>query len=471
MGSLKAAELESELQSMTPAERAEHETFGKEYDGPVLAEDHAAKLLILMSHASTCPCQHKSEKHKEVCRATKYMMLHVRDCPGTTATCDVCPFPWCRKVKHLLYHLVSCEKPDQCAICSPKDLPKGLQGLVGLNAHRTKKNREKLIALAKASRVAKNAKANPATKKQSASKRDATATQVNRKATSETKVPVTQPAVQQPAPTPAPAKPKAVTAPTATAPAPAPYILTGTNVASVDTVAVSNPIAAHPAITHPATEATPGTTDDLDLMINQEIAKLDELASEDAAGLTETCTIVPEVKVPYSIPDPVVEAPVPYSTIPEVSVGTYPAPEASSDQVLPTPVAAIKMEEHDADAQELSDLLATNSSEDHTAAQQDDDLADISEYLKNDDDQIQRNGNFPVTEHQQQIDIDSGVPDALNASNSDPLANMNHEIVYESSDYVPEYTETGTAEATPDVSTVKNEATTVESPVGSVAVN
>ena len=66
MGSLKAAELESELQSMTPAERAEHETFGKEYNGPLLAEDHAAKLLILMSHASTCPCHHKSEKQKEV---------------------------------------------------------------------------------------------------------------------------------------------------------------------------------------------------------------------------------------------------------------------------------------------------------------------------------------------------------------------------------------------------------------------
>ena len=397
-------------------------------------------------------------------------MLHVRDCPGTTATCDVCPFPWCRKVKHLLYHLVSVENPDQCAICSPKDLPKGLQGLVGLNAHRTKKHREKLIALAKASQAAKHAKANPATKKQSTSKRAITATQANRKATSDTKVPVTQPAVQRPAPTPAPTKPKAVAASTVTAPAPAPapapYISTSTNVASVDTIAVSNPIVAHPAISHPATEATPGTTDDLDFVINQEIAKLDELASE-----TGTCTIVPEAKVPFSIPDPAVEAPMPYSSIPQVSEGTYPAPDASRDQVLPTPVAAIKMDEHDADAQELRNLLATNSSEDHTPVQPVDDLADISEYLKNDDDQLQRNGNIPVTEHQHQIDMDSGVPGALNDPNSDPLANMNHEIVYESSDYVPEYTETSTSEATPDVSTVKAEATSVEKPVGPVAVN
>lgn len=74
------------------------------------------------------------------------MMLHVRDCPGTTSTFDVCPFPWCRKVKHLLYHLVSCTQPKQCAICSPSNLTKEMQGLVGLNKHRLKRQRERMIA-------------------------------------------------------------------------------------------------------------------------------------------------------------------------------------------------------------------------------------------------------------------------------------------------------------------------------------
>mmetsp|Transcript_8419 Transcript_8419/g.20709 ORF Transcript_8419/g.20709 Transcript_8419/m.20709 type:complete len:1336 (+) Transcript_8419:275-4282(+) len=443
MGSLKAAELESELQSMTPAERAEHETFGKEYNGPLLAEDHAAKLLILMSHASTCPCHHKSEKQKEVCRSTKYMMLHVRDCPGTTATCDVCPFPWCRKIKHLLYHLVSCENPDQCAICSPKDLPKGLQALVGLNGHRTKKHREHLIALAKASQAAKNAKANPATKKQSTSKRAATAIQATRKATSETKP------VAQPRPAPIPAKPKTVAAS-----APAPYITTASTV-DTGVAPVSNPMVAHPA-----TEAQ--TTDDLDFVINQEIAKLDELASEEAAGLTKTCTIVPsnDTAVDYSITQPIVEAPVPYTSmtpIPEVS-------ETTTDTVLPTPVASIQMDEHDADARELSDLLATNSSEDH----KDDDLNDIAEYLKAD----HVNENVPMTDHQQQIDMHSGV--LTGDPNSDPLANMNHEIVYESTDLVPEVSmevQKNALMAEPITPAVTAEAQTVEKAVGSVAVN
>ena len=76
--------------------------------------------------------------------------MHVRDCPGTTSTFDVCPFPWCRKVKHLLYHLVSCEKPEECSICTPKDIPPTLKALRGLNAHRHKKHREKLRAAAAA---------------------------------------------------------------------------------------------------------------------------------------------------------------------------------------------------------------------------------------------------------------------------------------------------------------------------------
>ena len=65
-------------------------------------------------------------------------MLHVRDCPGTTSTYDICPYPWCRKTKHLLYHLVSCPNPDQCKICTPQHLTPQLRQLRGLNSFRRK---------------------------------------------------------------------------------------------------------------------------------------------------------------------------------------------------------------------------------------------------------------------------------------------------------------------------------------------
>eukprot|EP00529_Nitzschia_sp_RCC80_P008005 CAMPEP_0113463324 /NCGR_PEP_ID=MMETSP0014_2-20120614/12582_1 /TAXON_ID=2857 /ORGANISM="Nitzschia sp." /LENGTH=1288 /DNA_ID=CAMNT_0000355281 /DNA_START=311 /DNA_END=4177 /DNA_ORIENTATION=+ /assembly_acc=CAM_ASM_000159 len=131
--------------TVSAAERAELEHFGYEYRGPIFTDDHSAKLLALMSHASTCPCRHKSEEHRDTCRSVKYMMLHVRDCPGTTANNDVCPFPWCRKTKHLLYHLISCRNPEKCPICSPNDLPKNLKSLVGISRIRAVKHREDLI--------------------------------------------------------------------------------------------------------------------------------------------------------------------------------------------------------------------------------------------------------------------------------------------------------------------------------------
>lgn len=429
IGSLKAAELESELQSMTPAERAEHETFGNEYEGPVLADDHAAKLLILMGHASTCPCQHKSEKHKEVCRSTKYMMLHVRDCPGTTVTCDVCPFPWCRKVKHLLYHLVSCKDPDQCPICSPKDLPKGVQGLVGLNAHRTKKHRERLIALAKASQAAKNTKASPA-KKQSTAKRTTTAAQASssRKVSSDIKASVAQPSTKTQRPVSASVKQETVAAPVL---APAPYIAgTSNDTSGVKGISsrnrVNNPLVTHvhPAMTRPSTE---------EFDVDAEIAKLESEA-------TDLCIPIPEVKM------------------------------------------------EDADAAELNDLLATNSSsDDHVITNPvEEDLGDISEYLKNDDRMRSQHppaqGTIPVTEHQVEIDMDSGMPDTLNGPNSDPLANMNPDIVYESSDLVVPATATELKEEFPEpvsaasaptanISTVATNAPDVETATGSVVVS
>lgn len=155
--SLASIESDFDLQALTPAEQAEHEAFGHEYKGPNLSENHTARLLVLMQHASTCPCRHKSARHRDVCRSTKYMMLHVRDCPGTTSTFDVCPFPWCRKVKHMLYHLVSCQDASKCAICSPKDLSKSLHALVGLNKFRANRYRDRLSTAAKKAAAARQA--------------------------------------------------------------------------------------------------------------------------------------------------------------------------------------------------------------------------------------------------------------------------------------------------------------------------
>jgi hypothetical protein len=134
------------MDCMSPADQAEQERFGAEYSGPTLEDREASRLLILMAHASTCPCQHKLQHHKDSCQSVKWMMLHVRDCPGTTPTFDVCPFPWCRKVKHLLYHLVSCQEPALCSICSPTDLGRNLVHLKSLNDHRLEKFRSALLS-------------------------------------------------------------------------------------------------------------------------------------------------------------------------------------------------------------------------------------------------------------------------------------------------------------------------------------
>jgi hypothetical protein len=39
------------------ADRAENEKFGLEYEGPVLSDEEASRLISLMLHASTCPCR------------------------------------------------------------------------------------------------------------------------------------------------------------------------------------------------------------------------------------------------------------------------------------------------------------------------------------------------------------------------------------------------------------------------------
>ena len=47
-----------ESENMSPAEQAESEKFGAEYDGPKFSNSEAARLLNLMLHASTCPCRY-----------------------------------------------------------------------------------------------------------------------------------------------------------------------------------------------------------------------------------------------------------------------------------------------------------------------------------------------------------------------------------------------------------------------------
>jgi len=130
-------------ENMLPAARAENEDFGHDYSGPRYTDYDASRLLVLMNHASTCPGRHKDAKTRDVCQSTKLLMLHTRDCPGTTSLYDICPFPWCRKTKHLLYHLISCRESETCKICSPEIFPANLSALKGLNKHRRQRQEQR----------------------------------------------------------------------------------------------------------------------------------------------------------------------------------------------------------------------------------------------------------------------------------------------------------------------------------------
>jgi hypothetical protein len=55
--SLDSDDSTTDLQSMSPAEQAEHESFGHDYKGPEFSDANASRLLVLMAHASTCPCR------------------------------------------------------------------------------------------------------------------------------------------------------------------------------------------------------------------------------------------------------------------------------------------------------------------------------------------------------------------------------------------------------------------------------
>jgi|AntRauTorckE5430_2_1112549.scaffolds.fasta_scaffold00979_4 hypothetical protein len=102
-----------------------------------------AIFLYFSNHLHlTIVFRHKHQNVSDTCTNVKYMMLHVRDCPGTTPSYDICPYPWCRKTKHLLYHLVSCDSPATCKICSPTEISENLRALKGLNSFRSQKRRE-----------------------------------------------------------------------------------------------------------------------------------------------------------------------------------------------------------------------------------------------------------------------------------------------------------------------------------------
>jgi len=95
------------------------EDFGAGYEGPVLGEGQARALLLLMDHARTCPGRHTNDKQREICTSTKFLMMHVRDCSGKNDQGEPCIFPWCRKVKHLVSHTLTC-KDVLCNVCTYK---------------------------------------------------------------------------------------------------------------------------------------------------------------------------------------------------------------------------------------------------------------------------------------------------------------------------------------------------------------
>ena len=126
---------EDEEEDDVGGNQAEEECFGVE---GCLDHDEASKLLVLMCHARTCTGIHVSQKHADVCKSTKFLMLHIRDCNGIDIYGNNCKFPWCMPCKKMLQHLTKCPEPAKCAICNPFTLPESFQQLQALNQHRSK---------------------------------------------------------------------------------------------------------------------------------------------------------------------------------------------------------------------------------------------------------------------------------------------------------------------------------------------
>lgn len=111
-------------------QRQEH--FGTGVDG-FLEREEASKLLVLMCHARTCTGVHQSAKHAEICKSTKFLMLHIRDCNGVDIHGRPCRFPWCMPCKRMLQHLTHCYDPTTCSVCNPWSLPDSFAQLRNLN--------------------------------------------------------------------------------------------------------------------------------------------------------------------------------------------------------------------------------------------------------------------------------------------------------------------------------------------------
>ena len=104
------------------------------FDGEgLLKAEEASKLLVLMCHARTCTGDHSQPKHNEICKSTKFLMLHIRDCDGTDVHGRECQFPWCSPCKRMLVHLTRCLDPNNCKICNPFTLSQCYQQLHHLN--------------------------------------------------------------------------------------------------------------------------------------------------------------------------------------------------------------------------------------------------------------------------------------------------------------------------------------------------
>lgn len=90
------------------------------FDGEgLLSKEEASRLLVLMCHARGCSGVHSSPKHTEICKSTKFLMLHIRDCKGVDIHGRECLFPWCAPCKKMLKHLSQCYEPTTCSVCNP----------------------------------------------------------------------------------------------------------------------------------------------------------------------------------------------------------------------------------------------------------------------------------------------------------------------------------------------------------------
>jgi len=136
--SLDAAELGAVTSNVavtaTAAEvEKERDVFGGE---GLFSYEEGAKLLALMCHARTCTGLHKSAQHAAVCKSTKFLMLHIRDCSSNDFQSCLCKLPWCKPGKRMLEHLTHCYDSNSCIVCSPTNLPEAYVQLRAISASR-----------------------------------------------------------------------------------------------------------------------------------------------------------------------------------------------------------------------------------------------------------------------------------------------------------------------------------------------